>query len=224
MTRLKRGRRAILTVARLTLAVLAVFTGIGCGALHVVPSSAQPPKAGSNSVLIRQPFEEVWSRAIPQIGKSFFVINNIDKSSGILNVSYTGDPEKYVDCGTIHSEFGNQTTDFPASKANEQWVGPSGGILAANYTQHVTLDGRMNIVFERVLSDSTRVTVNARYVLTRKVVALVGSNPPVATEDEASFNSGGEANLGKSVCMPNGKFESEALAIISPASTDSSTR
>jgi hypothetical protein len=79
----------------------------------------------------------------------------------------------------------------------------------------------MNIIFERVSSDSTRVTVNARYVLTRRVVGQVGSNQPVVKEDEASFNSGGEANLGKSVCMANGKFESEALAVISPASTNS---
>jgi hypothetical protein len=213
-----------LNLARLTLAVLAVFTGFGCGVQQVVPSSAQRPKAGSNSVLIRQPFEEAWSRAIPQIGKSFFVINNIDKSSGILNVSYTGDPETYVDCGTIHSELGVQRADFPVAKTSQQWIGPGGGIYAASYTQHVTLDGRMNIVFERVSSDSTRVTVNARYVVTRKVAKeILGSSyPAVVTEETAAFNSGGEASLETAVCRPNGKFESEALAIISPANTDSS--
>ena len=89
-------------------------------------------------MLVRQPFEEAWSRAIPQIGKSFFVINNIDKSSGILNVSYTGDPEKYVDCGTIHSELGVNRADFQVAKASQQWIGPGGGLslTAANYTQH----------------------------------------------------------------------------------------
>jgi len=212
-----------LTIARWTLAVLAVLTGFGCGAQQVVPSTAQPPKTGSNSVLIREPFEKVWSRAIPQISKSFFVINNIDKSSGFLSVGYTGDPEKYVDCGTIHSKWGVNIADFPVAKVRQEWIGPAGSLHAANYAQHVTLDARMNMVFERVSSDSTRVTVNARYVVTRRVAKQIlgGFSPAEVTEETASFNSGGVADLGTAVCMPNGKFESEAMAVISLVSTGS---
>ena len=38
------------------------------------------------------------------IGDSFFVINNLDKESGFINVSYSGDPCMFVDCGRVNSD------------------------------------------------------------------------------------------------------------------------
>jgi hypothetical protein len=51
--------------------------------------------------------DELWTRLIPELGKRFFVINNLDKASGLINISYTGDPELYVDCGRITSYVKN---------------------------------------------------------------------------------------------------------------------
>jgi hypothetical protein len=210
----------------MTLAALVVFMSFGCGTQEAIPSSAQPPKAGSNSVLIPEPFEEVWSRAIPQIGMSLFVINYSDKSSRILNVSYVGVPEKYVDCGTIHSEWGVNKADFPVANSRQQWIGPAGGLKAATFTQRVTLDGKMNIVFARVSIDSTRVTVNARYALKRRVIKEIvgGWSEPTEIDESAEFNTGGNASLGTAVCMPSGKLESEALKLISSVGAASSVK
>ena len=57
----------------------------------------------SNTITVNKSKEEVWKELIPQIGKNFFVINNLDKESGIINISYSGDPERYIDCGEIYS-------------------------------------------------------------------------------------------------------------------------
>jgi hypothetical protein len=194
---------------------LAFLIGVGCGSANYAPPPTSPPNP--NSIVIQQPFDQVWAHAIPQIGKSFFVINNIDKSSGILNISYSGDPEQYIDCGNIHVEYGSQITDFPAAKAEEEFTGPSGGVFPARYARKVSLDGRMNIVFEKVSEKSTRVTVNARYIVTVSTVKQVGQYPPTSAQGTAQFNTGGEGNFPgthPATCRPNGKFEQTILEMV----------
>ena len=90
---------------------------------YVRPSTA--PGSANNTKIIDKPREAVWNSSVPELGKQFFVINNLDKSSGLINVSYNGDPEKYIDCGRVTSYVknarGERTYDFPASKANQQY-------------------------------------------------------------------------------------------------------
>jgi hypothetical protein len=195
------------------LCLVSVVSGIACGTTNWAPPEQSQTLA--NYVVIQQSFDDAWSHAIPQIGKSFFVINNIDKSSGILNISYSGDPEQYVDCGTVHVEYGTQKVDFPGAKADTAYTGPSGGILPASVHRKVGLDGRMNIVFEKITATSTRVTVNARYIVAVHIVKQVGQYPPQTGEFSAQFNTGGEASfLGGGTCRPNGKFEQTVLELM----------
>ncbi|WZB71892.1 hypothetical protein WJ968_09260 [Achromobacter xylosoxidans] len=67
--------------------------------------------------MVDKPIDEVWTKAVPAIGKQFFVINNLDKSSGLMNLSYSGSPEQYVDCGHLNLQdqkaSGVQTQSFP---------------------------------------------------------------------------------------------------------------
>lgn len=78
-----------------------------------------------NSVTLNKPKAEVWKQMMPAIGSSFFVINNLDKESGFINISYSGNPEKYVDCGIIDSYVknarGERTYRFPASSADKEY-------------------------------------------------------------------------------------------------------
>jgi len=85
-----------LVLASLSLCVLA----FGCaGRLEYRPPNSIAPQ--QNSVEINKSKDAVWKIIVPAIGKNFFVINNLDKESGIINISYSGDPERYVDCGYI---------------------------------------------------------------------------------------------------------------------------
>ena len=80
---------------------------VGCaGKLDYVRPIVQPG-ASSNSKVIDKPRDAVWNASVPALGRQFFVINNLDKSSGLINVSYSGDPEKYVDCGQVSSYVKN---------------------------------------------------------------------------------------------------------------------
>lgn len=207
--------------ARTALLFLPLFLVAACGEMQYVPPESSGGNA-SNSVVVQTPFDEAWSRAIPQIGKSFFAINNIDKSSGILNVSYSGDPEQYVDCGTIHSEFGSAAFDFPAARAEQQFLGPSGvNPPRGQFDRRVSLDGRMNIVFERAAAGYTRVTVNAMYVVssreTRQACGVFGGcyAPAVISSDSVTFNTGGEGKFGDgTTCRAKGSFEQAVLGLI----------
>jgi len=38
--------------------------------------------------------DDVWNDAVAALGQRFFVINNLDKASGLINISYSGDPAR----------------------------------------------------------------------------------------------------------------------------------
>jgi len=49
---------------------------------------------------VSRPKDQVWNDTVAALGQRFFVINNLDKASGLINISYSGDPARYVDCGS----------------------------------------------------------------------------------------------------------------------------
>lgn len=77
----------------------------------------------ANEVVVRLPFSDTWDLLIGQLSKSFFVINNVEKVSRIINVSFSTDkPEEYIDCGTSERTFQyaneSQTYTYPVAGSN----------------------------------------------------------------------------------------------------------
>lgn len=176
-----------------------------------------------NSEIIDKPREAVWNAAVPALGKQFFVINNLDKSSGLINLSYTGDPEAYVDCGRVVSYVknlrGERTYDFAGAKAEQSYEVMNGsGLFAIQRT--MSLEGRVNVVFEEMGPDRTRVTVNTRYVLSRVLQIQETGGGSQNRNDSISFNSGSGASFPASrdgratECVATGKLEHELLSLI----------
>ncbi|UUZ73433.1 hypothetical protein LP415_09480 [Polaromonas sp. P1(28)-8] len=101
------------------IALLGITFLAGCAGKvdYIRPTTKATP--GSNVKILNRPREAVWTAAVPELGKRFFVINNLDKASGLINISYSGDPEKYIDCGRITSFVknakGERTYEFPGS-------------------------------------------------------------------------------------------------------------
>lgn len=179
----------------------------------------------SNTKTIDRARDAVWNTSVPLLGKQFFVINNLDKSSGLMNISYTGDPERYVDCGRITSYVknakGERTYDFPGAKAQQTYevMNPSVGLFF--FDRRMSLEGRVNLIFEEVGPRSTRVTVNTRYVVTRiQIVRRVAENIPQTATDTISFNSGSGASFPANSqgqyaeCVSTGALEREILSAI----------
>ena len=201
---------------------------------------------GSRSTVVNEAtvdgsYGAVWDSLVRDLAKSFYVINNIDKESRIINVSFSSsDAEEYVDCGRTQRTFtdGGVTESF-----NYAVAAKSTFKVAASRQEHPSmsnysvfrresqLEGRANIYIAPVAGDlgKTTVSVNARYVLSTKVrgeafakhvsgnILARGRSP-----DETytyTFNTAGTGSLdaGSGVtvtCFSKGKLEGEVLAFL----------
>ena len=200
-----------------------VLAGCAGKVSYVRPSVV--PMQGQNSKIIDKAREAVWNSTVPELGKQFFVINNLDKSSGLINVSYSGDPEKYIDCGRITSYVknarGERTYDFAGAKAQQNYeiMNPGQGLFFID--RRMALEGRVNLVFEEVTPTQTRVTANTKYVVNRqRTVRNTANNFPQTLNDSLTLNSGGTAafpsdqNGNTAECSATGALEREVLAAV----------
>lgn len=192
--------------------------------------SMQPPAANSanNRVkMIPRPRDNVWNDAVAKLGQRFFVINNLDKSSGLINVSYAGDPEKYVDCGKVTVTTkgpGGGSQTFNGSVAQVTYamampIPPYGFPANVPVRRQMELEGRVNLIFESPTPESTRVTAATKYILTRKFSAAGAVRIPDGT-DTTSFNSNEVGNFPASPdgrilsCTSTGALEQSILDLV----------
>ncbi|MEC5407576.1 hypothetical protein VOM14_18675 [Paraburkholderia sp. MPAMCS5] len=218
-----------LRLISLTSVVLAL-TGCVSGASHYSAPTAY--KTNENTVVVARSRDAAWQAAIPKLSKEFFVINTIDKSSGIVNISYAGDPSKYIDCGRVHSEVknvqGERVYDIAAASPIQQfegtgWVGAFHSPRLTNIDRRVSLDGRMNIVFEDVDATHTRITVSSRYIVKRDTtMTIVPEGITQRSSDSVSFNTAGSASFPMpanstgtaTTCTANNQFEAQILDLV----------
>lgn len=197
----------------------------GCAGKVDYVRPAQPIAQSTNIKHIARPRESVWNASVPALGKQFFVINNLDKSSGLINISYSGDPERYIDCGRITSYVknlnGERTYDFPGAKAQQFYeiMNPGAGLFHLNRT--MALEGRVNLIFEEASASSTRVTASTRYVVTRTVTAQNVAHAGTQTKtDTITFTTGSGTSFPNTIagqsseCVANGNLEREILSAI----------
>ena len=209
-----------MTAIRFLTILMTSFIGGCSGEFNYTPPRS--PEPVNNTVVINQPFDAVWERAIPSLGTSFFVINNLERDSGLINVEYSGDPEQYIDCGrlrsTVSNARGERVYDFPLASAQEIYevMDPGQGINLTFIDRRLQLLGRANIIFEEAGTAQTRVTVNARYVVERTVRMQAVSGETRVSEDTLSFNSGGADTFGdgETRCVANGSLEQDVLELI----------
>jgi hypothetical protein len=205
------------------LALILICAGCLSGNLEYTPPQSTAPSA-PNSLTVDKPLDTVWKELVPALGTRFFVINNLDKESGLVNVSYSGNPESYVDCGQIESWVdnarGKRTYNMPgASSQPYEFKGTDGNLYFSE--RQMRLDGRMNLILESLSPTQTRITLNTRYVVTRNLqwrrVDLTG---PGSSTDSISFNSGQRAEFPRRgptkvlACQPTGKLEADALDLV----------
>jgi len=205
------------------LLLLGAFVSGCAGKLDYLRPNIQNTQS-TNFKIIDKPRDVVWSSGVPELGKQFFVINNLDKSSGLINISYSGDPEKYVDCGRIVSYVknarGERTYDFSGAKANQSYEVMNGNGLF-RIERKMSVEGRVNLIFEEMNPTQTKVTANTRYVVQRnQTVISAANNFPQSASDTISFNSNGSSSFAANTdgrateCLATGTLEKEILSAI----------
>lgn len=205
---------------RMMTAAGAALVLAGCaGQVRYEPPTG--PVLNSNFKVVDRPRDQVWAASVPELGRRFFTINNLDKSSGLINVSYSGDPEAYIDCGQVHSYVknarGERNYDFPAARERQQYEVMDRGLLMA-IDRRMGLEGRVNLIFEEVDASRTRVTANTRYVVTRSQQIRAADGRQNSITDSTSFNSGGAGSMGPVdtaiTCKATGALEDQILKAI----------
>ena len=200
------------------------------------------PAIISNELVVSQPYSQVWDKLVRELSKSYYVINNIDKESRIINVSFnSSSPQEYVDCGSTSRTFtkGDKTETFNydvAASSSYKMATPRQPSPAFSYFAIVkrttNLEGRSNIYLAPDDGDKakTRVAVNTRYLLSINVrgdvfqESLSGqivSSAQVPSEQPISiaFNTNkpvqhdfGQGEI--TTCFGKGKLEREVLGLI----------
>lgn len=206
-----------------TVALIALTSLIaGCAGKidYIRPASSTKT---DNTKVVNKSRQAVWDAAVPQLGKEFFVINNLDKSSGLINISYSGDPEKYIDCGRIVSYVknarGERTYDFAASKQQMTYEVMTSNLFFLN--RQMNLEGRVNLIFEELGPEQTRVSANTRYVVRRDLTVRDVQERSQSRNDSVSFNTNTSASFAAgnnagdaTTCQPTGVLEREILSNI----------
>ena len=185
----------------------------------------------------------VWDILVKELSKSFYMINNIDKESRIINVSYSSnDVCNYIDCGSVHvdvqksslNKIGLSAYDFNICESNsyitESSAPNQSGIqspIICKNKRRPNLEGRMNIYLAPEGS-GTLVTVNSRYMLDINLKSECDFYAPAGNlvdrrQEENSYECSFDSRK-PSLCHPakgdafmcysTGTLESEILGLI----------
>ena len=188
----------------------------GCATTAHSDRSYTPPDPVTikNETQLNDSFDAVWDRLVGRLATGFFVINNIDKSSRIINVSYSTDtPVKFVDCGrsvrTFAANGENKRYAYNVAESSVyQWGGNWGPLnnlpRVAVVQRSTSLEGRINI-YVAPAAKTTKVSVNTKYILrisTRGVATSYNAFGGVVSQTAIPPDS---VDIGFTTAEPGGK-------------------
>jgi len=166
----------------------------------VAPTTYTPPSdasvaASKYTVILDKSFNEAWAALISHAASSFFAIDQFEKDSGLMTLSFgSSNPAQFVDCG-----YWNVQNGYSGNYASYM-----------HRTFDATLSGKMNILVNEIDDHTSEVRVNARYILS--------ASPNTWSFDTGSSDSenvGTQAAYGTSssirTCIPTYDAENSIL-------------
>lgn len=124
----------------------------GCvSASYVPPTSNSVPE---KRFVVNLKYDEAYSQLVTVLASSFFAIDNFEKESGLITLSYqaSGDISKYIDCG--HWDYRDDNIGYSFQGKYETY-------LVQQF--RASLAGRLNIVM-KPKGEQTELIINSRYV------------------------------------------------------------
>lgn len=201
--------------------IIVAFLGclvVGCHVSRIDYRPPVDPLPVENSVVVDAPFDVLWPATVTLLSRQFFVINNLDGASGLINISFSANPIDYCDCG-IYSitdkVSGEEQSKYPGASGYEVLTYWSDSGRKMRRERTVGLNARANIVLEP-MGSSTRATVTCRYAVDEIVHGgTVNGRYPFDLTSSAAFqtNGSGRTKYGM-LCWPTGKFERDILDLI----------
>ncbi|KAF0222668.1 MAG: hypothetical protein FD176_2492 [Rhodospirillaceae bacterium] len=205
--------------------VLAVVCGLLGGCAATTTENYVPPTEHvvENSVEIKEPFDVVWDRLIRNLSEDFFVINNVERASRIINVSFSSQQaQQFIDCGTSMRTFtnvrGKQDYTYATAGSSAYTTTDRNGI-AFNVFRSTKLDGRANVYVAPAGDKATSVSVNAKYVfgvkynftnLAGQAAGVQESSIDLTTKEAGTGTHGNPAEI-RVRCQATGALERKVL-------------
>lgn len=205
---------------------MAVLVCAACNAGEISYSGPTHGMVPIVSATVDRSKDDLWGELIPALGSQFFIINNLDKESGLINVSFSGEPDSYLDCGWIKSTVvgprGTRTYDNPVARGtiSYQYFDTNTGTGVWNVQHNLSLEARANLIVEELGPRQTMVTVNTRFTVSRTVRSqnVTMRTFPSEFSESISFGTNETAEFSNSAlgtsCRSTGKLERELLALI----------
>jgi hypothetical protein len=146
-------------VRNILLVCLGIFL-VGCATGTYAPPMHSADKT-KYSIELDKPFDTVWQDLIQYAAGTFFAIDNYEKDSGLITLSFgSNDPAQFITGG-----------QWTAKNLSQSY---SGDYVDFLHRYHgATLEGKMNIVVMAIDENRTRVQVNARYIFSAPPVQNV---------------------------------------------------
>jgi hypothetical protein len=157
----------------------------GCATQKISTRDYTPPEETKfvSEKFINSPQSSVWDRLVKNMATSFFVINNIDKESRIINLSYSSDkPQDYLTCGKTRRTYSDEkstqvfeygvTDNYATYATTGDKQLPAGIIEYALVNRSVKMEGRAN-VYVAPEGVGTRITVNTKSVANINVQGIL---------------------------------------------------
>ena len=108
----------------------------------------------SYSIILDKGYDEVWSSLIGYLASTFFAIDNLEKASGLITLTFgASNPSEFVTGGIL--SLIDVTNDEQRVRCDY-----------IDYFSLPTLNGRMNINVVKMSENKTQVNIHARYIVT----------------------------------------------------------
>lgn len=171
-----------------------------------------------SSATVKEPFDVVWNRLIEKLAGDFFVMNNADKASRIINLSFKANPAiRFVDCGTTKRIFvdknGNEAVTTYETASNARYSVNQGSKVYTN-DRKTALSGRADIVV-KAEGDQTTVSVTAKYTFTTTYEVFNEKGKPIGIKKStapARFTTASSYFGDVITCRSNGSVEKRILS------------
>lgn len=175
---------------------------------YVPPTSlpAQPKKT-----LVADSQERVWAELVDFINSSAFELDHLDPAQKLLVARYSGNPEPYIDCGSIVTHQGGALGQIPGSAS----------AVELNYEiddDPVILNRLLNLDSRIIIRlgqqpQGTVIKTDTTYVVTKTVdVAERSGAVREGSRETISFEAGSRAEFSKgTACQPNGSLDLAVL-------------
>jgi len=194
-----------------------------------------------NNKSVDSNFDDVWDELVGDLAKTFYVINNIDKQSRLLNVSFrvADNISSYIDCGVSDVKFSLASkqldSKYKVADSSSHFVEADVQNSVPNtiyfeYFRLPSLEGRANI-YVAPSEQGTTVSVNTRYEWSFRAeydtylyaplynshnrIASAGRRSDTRYMEPVTFNTNQVGGRAPEVqCVSTGKFENDILDLV----------